>query len=107
MSNKAIVQDGYNKEDPLSTVKLVSKPIPTAGPGQVVVRMTMRPINPTDFISLRNGLVGGNGSGIFGSEGCGVVHQVCTLQIDCPCLQSNHRGVSNILLAIDIGMILR
>jgi NADPH:quinone reductase-like Zn-dependent oxidoreductase len=79
MSNKAIVQDGYNKEDPLSTVKLVSKPIPTAGPGQVVVRMTMRPINPTDFISLRNGLVGGDGSGIFGSEGCGVVHQVCTL----------------------------
>jgi trans-2-enoyl-CoA reductase len=76
MANKAIVQDGYNKEDPLSTVKIVSKPIPTVGPGQVVVRMTMRPINPTDFISLRNGLVGGNGSGIFGSEGCGVVHQV-------------------------------
>lgn len=77
MTNKAIVQDGYNKEDPFSTVKIVTKPVPTAGPGQVVVRMTLRPINPTDFISVRNGLVGGDGHGVFGSEGCGIIHEVC------------------------------
>ncbi|KAG0563989.1 hypothetical protein KC19_8G074000 [Ceratodon purpureus] len=77
MSNKAIVQDGYNKEDPLGSVKLVTRPIPKAGSGQVVVRMTMRPVNPTDFISLRNGLIGGEGQDrVFGSEGCGVVHEV-------------------------------
>jgi len=77
MSNKAIVQDGYNKEDPLGSVKMVTRPIPQAGSGQVVVRMTMRPVNPTDFISLRNGLIGGEGKDrVFGSEGCGVIHEV-------------------------------
>jgi NADPH:quinone reductase-like Zn-dependent oxidoreductase len=76
VTNRAIIQDGFNKEDPLGTVKLITKPVPKAGPGQVVVRMTLRPINPTDFIALRNGVVGGNGKGAFGSEGCGVVHEV-------------------------------
>jgi NADPH:quinone reductase-like Zn-dependent oxidoreductase len=75
-TNRAIIQDGYNKDDPLATVKMITKPVPKAGPGQVVVCMTLRPINPTDFISLRNGTVGGNGKGVFGSEGCGVIHEV-------------------------------
>lgn len=76
MTSKAIFQDGYNKENPLSTLKMITRPIPKAGPKQVVVRVTARPINPTEFISLRNCLVGGNGTGVFGSEGCGVVHEV-------------------------------
>lgn len=74
MSNRAIVQDGFNKENPLSTLKLVTRPIPSAGANQVVVRVTARPINPADFFCVRNGAVGGNG--IIGSEGCGVVHEV-------------------------------
>lgn len=76
MTSRAIVQDGYNKENPLSTLKIVTRPIPRAGPNQVVVHITARPINPTDFISVRNGRVGGNGYGTIGSEGCGVVHEV-------------------------------
>jgi len=76
MSSRAIVQDGYDKENPFSTLKIVTRPIPSAGPNQVVVRITARPINPTDFLSVRTGRVGGNGYGTIGSEGCGVVHEV-------------------------------
>ncbi|KAG0556385.1 hypothetical protein KC19_11G049700 [Ceratodon purpureus] len=73
MSNLALVQDGFHKEDPLSTLKVVTKPIPKASPGQVVVHITLRPINPVDFMTLRGGNVV-NGSA--GSEGFGIVHEV-------------------------------
>jgi NADPH:quinone reductase-like Zn-dependent oxidoreductase len=75
MSNVAIVQDGYSKEDPLSTLKLVSKPIPKPAPGQVVVHIILRPINPTDFNTLRTGRAA---NGTAGSEGYGVVYEVST-----------------------------
>lgn len=71
----AIVQDGLNKEDFLSTLKLVTKPIPKAGPGQVVVHITMRPVNPTDLLKLRRGQVA-DGQKVTGSEGYGIVHEV-------------------------------
>lgn len=74
--NEALVQDGYDVEDPLRTLKLVSKPIPTPMPGQVVVHVTLRPINPTDLILLRLGSNSHGGTG--GAEGVGIVHEVLT-----------------------------
>ena len=74
MSNVAIVQDGFNQDDPLSTLKVVNKPIPKPAPGQVVVQIKLRPINPTDFITLRLGGIAQGG--ICGSEGFGIVHEV-------------------------------
>lgn len=76
MSNVAVVQVGYNAANPLSTLKLVTKPIPKPSPGQVVVHITLRPINPTDYFSVRGG---GNVNGTPGAEGFGIVHEVCTI----------------------------
>jgi NADPH:quinone reductase-like Zn-dependent oxidoreductase len=73
MSNVAIVQDGFNREDPLSTLKLVTKPIPTPAAGQVVVRVKLRNIHVFDFITLRGP---GVANGTPGSEGYGIVHEV-------------------------------
>lgn len=75
MSNIAVVQDGFNAADPLSTLKLVTKPIPKPSPGQVVVHVTLRPINPTDYLSIRGG---GIVNETPGSEGFGIVYAVCT-----------------------------
>jgi trans-2-enoyl-CoA reductase len=74
MANVAIIQDGYDKEDPLRTLKLVTKPIPKPAPGQVVVHIKLRPINPTDFITLRSGGIAKGGTP--GSEGYGVIYEV-------------------------------
>lgn len=84
MSNIAVVQDGYNATDPLSTLKLVTKPIPKASPGQVVVHITLRPINPTDFMSVRGG---GVVNETPGSEGFGIVHEV---RAHCPFSENNN-----------------
>lgn len=73
--SRTIVQDGLNEDDFLSTLKLVTKPIPEAGPGHVVVHITLRPVNPTDLLKLRRGQVA-YGQGVTGSEGYGVVHKV-------------------------------
>lgn len=69
------MQDGLNKEDILSTLKLVTKPIPEVDPGHVVVHITLRPVNPTDLLKLRRGQVA-DGQGVAGSEGYGIVHKV-------------------------------
>lgn len=71
--NLAIVQDGYVREDPLSTLKLVEKPIPIAGADEVVVRLLLRPIHPADLIRLRTF---GVRNGSAGAEGMGIIHQV-------------------------------
>lgn len=73
MSNVAIVQEGFNREDPLSTLKVVTQPIPKASPGQVVVRVTLRSILPLDFLTLRGS---GVHNGTPGCEGFGFVHEV-------------------------------
>lgn len=83
-NNVAIVQDGFVREDPLSTLKVVTtQPIPKAGAGEVVVHITMRPIHPMDFIFLRGSadFIFHRGSGVNngtpGAEGFGTVHEVC------------------------------
>lgn len=73
MSSATVLQDGYNAADALSTLKLVTKPIPKPSPGQVVVHITLRPINPTDYLSIR---MGATVNGTPGSEGFGIVHEV-------------------------------
>jgi hypothetical protein len=74
MSNVRIVQDGFNREDPLSTLKLVTSPIPKPSPGQVVVQIKLRNIHVYDFIVLRGP---GVANGTPGCEGYGIIHEVC------------------------------
>ncbi|CAM6122779.1 unnamed protein product [Calypogeia fissa] len=75
---RAIVQRGYNAEDPESTLELVSKPIPTAAPGYVVVHIILRPINPVDLNIIRSGrLAKGHQNPVTpGSEGFGIVEKI-------------------------------
>lgn len=78
---RAVVIDGFNEKDPESSLKLVMKPIPKAEPGQVVVHLTLRPVNPTDLVAIRSGRAarGIVGSATPGSEGFGIVHEVSTI----------------------------
>lgn len=52
-----IVQDGLNKKNNLSTLKLVTKPNIESWPGQVVEHISLRPVNPSDLLKLRRGQV--------------------------------------------------
>lgn len=72
MSNVAIVQEGLIPEDPSSTLKLVTLPIPKAAPGEVVVHISMRHIHIYDFFILSQGVH----NGTPGCEGFGIVHEV-------------------------------
>ncbi|CAM6036810.1 unnamed protein product [Sphagnum compactum] len=69
--SKAVEQQNFDAKDPFAGLALVTKPVPKAEPGHVVVRITLRPVNPTDLISISS-----NSLRIPGSEGFGVVHEV-------------------------------
>ncbi|KAH9552111.1 hypothetical protein CY35_09G046800 [Sphagnum magellanicum] len=71
MSNRAVEQQNFDAKDPFAGLALVTKPVPKAEPGHVVVRITLRPVNPTDLNSIRL-----NRLRIPGSEGFGIVHEV-------------------------------
>ncbi len=71
MSNRAVEQQNFDAKDPFAGLALVTKPVPKAEPGHVVVRITLRPVNPTDLLSIRS-----NTLRIPGSEGFGIVHEV-------------------------------
>ncbi|MCO5599159.1 hypothetical protein L7F22_053259 [Adiantum nelumboides] len=64
----------------LDSLQLVPTEKPQASPGQIVVRMTVRPINPSDLNTIRNSrfsrLAGQGCRVIIGDEGCGVVEEV-------------------------------
>jgi hypothetical protein len=77
--SRAIVQDGFDTVNPLSKLKLVTRPVPKAAAGQVVVHITLRPVNPTGW--GKNELLT-DGKGCVGSEGFGIVHQVCILYME-------------------------
>jgi NADPH:quinone reductase-like Zn-dependent oxidoreductase len=64
--------------DPEAGLALVTKPVPKAEPGQVVVRIILRVLNPTDLLSYRFQGYGHANPGSFtpGSEGVGIVHDV-------------------------------
>jgi trans-2-enoyl-CoA reductase len=71
MSNRAVEQQNFDAKDPFAGLALVTKPVPKAEPGRVVVRITLRPVNPTDLLSIHS-----NTLRIPGSEGFGIVHEV-------------------------------
>ncbi len=71
MSNTAVEQKNFDAKDPFAGLALVTKPVPKAEPGHVVVRITLRPVNPTDLNSINS-----NRLRIPGSEGFGIVHEV-------------------------------
>lgn len=78
---RAVAIVDFNDKDPDSSLKLITKPIPNAEPGHVVVRITLRPVNPTDVVGIRTGRAarGVEGPAIPGSEGFGIVHAVSNL----------------------------
>jgi NADPH:quinone reductase-like Zn-dependent oxidoreductase len=63
--------------DPAEVLELVSIPQPAPGPGEALVRMTARPINPSDLYMVR-GQYGYLPSvpAVPGLEGCGVIEAV-------------------------------
>jgi NADPH:quinone reductase-like Zn-dependent oxidoreductase len=78
MSNRAVVLQKLVPNNPEAGLALVTKPVPKAEPGQVVVRIILRALNPTDLLSYRfQGYAHANpGSFTPGSEGVGIVHDV-------------------------------
>lgn len=75
---RAVALVDFNAKDPESSLKLITKPIPKAEPGYVVVRITLRPVNPTDLVGINTGRIvkGVEGPATPGSEGFGIVHAV-------------------------------
>ncbi|CAK9238299.1 unnamed protein product [Sphagnum troendelagicum] len=71
MSNTAVEQQNFDAQDPFAGLALVTKPVPKAEPGHVVVRITLRPVNPADLISISSNTLRNPGS-----EGFGIVHEV-------------------------------
>lgn len=68
--------EGGPREWKKYTKLLTDKPIPKAGPGEIVVRMRLRPVNPSDGLSLM-GLYGGfQNPGTPGLEGMGEVFEI-------------------------------
>jgi hypothetical protein len=78
MSNRAVVLLTWVANNPDAGLALVTKPVPEAEPGQVVVHIILRPVNPTDLVSFRaQGYAHAkDGSFTLGSEGVGIVYDV-------------------------------
>jgi len=78
MSNRAVVLQKWVANDPDGGLALVTKHVPKAEPGQVVVHIILRPVNPTELLSLRTQGYAHVIDGSFtpGSEGVGIVHDV-------------------------------
>ena len=52
MQQHAVVVTHYNPADPASTLYVVEKPMPEPKAGEVLVKVTARPINPADVFSV-------------------------------------------------------
>lgn len=73
--NTVVEATAFNVQAPADAVRVVKKPVPDPGAGEVLVKMTMRPINPSDVLSL-GGVYPGftrNLPGVPGIDGVGVV----------------------------------
>lgn len=74
---RAIVQ--LKLAEPCDALQLVRRDKPTPSPGQVLVRITVRPINPTDLVNIRNGGVPKlpyHQPPVMGCEGFGIVEEI-------------------------------
>ncbi|CAM6060793.1 unnamed protein product [Sphagnum tenellum] len=49
MSNRAVKVQSFDAKDPFAGLALVTKPVPKAEAGHVVVQITLRPVNPIDL----------------------------------------------------------
>ncbi|KAH8959048.1 hypothetical protein BDL97_06G060800 [Sphagnum fallax] len=78
MSNRAVLLQKIVPNNPEAGLALVTKPVPKAEPGQVVVRIILRPLNPTDLLSYRFERYAHAKPGSFTpeSEGVGIVNDV-------------------------------
>jgi hypothetical protein len=78
MSNRAVVLQTWVANNPDAGLALVTKPVPEAEPGQVVVHIILRPVNPADLVPYRTQgyEYAKDGSFTPGSEGVGIVHDV-------------------------------
>lgn len=78
-TNKAVTLSGFDIANPTSTIVVKDLPIPTPNAGEIVVRITLRPVNPADIFSLMGVYPGFHAAAegadtIPGLEGVGVVH---------------------------------
>lgn len=75
--NKAVVLEKADIESPCSGVVVEDLPMPVPQAGEVLVHLSMRPINPADVFSLKGVYPGfqptGNGKAVVGLEGMGTV----------------------------------
>lgn len=76
--NKALVVESYGdpQTDPTAGLNLVDLPVPTPAEGEVLVRLSLRPINPADVFSLcgfYKGFQPESLPAVPGLEGVGVV----------------------------------
>ena len=80
LTNKAITLSGFDMANPTSTMTVSELPIPTPGAGEVVVRITLRPVNPADIFALMGVYPGfrpaEGATPIAGLEGTGTVHSL-------------------------------
>lgn len=89
MANLAIAQTDFESQrPPWEKLELVKKEKPHgAKPGHVLVRITVRPINPTDLLTIgSNQLRARNPDGVVGIEGFGIVEEVNDIRT----LEANH-----------------
>ncbi len=73
---RAVVLDGYRPiaADAIASLRVVEKPVPRPGPGEVLVRMAAAPCNPSDLMFLQ-GKYGENRTfpAVPGREGSGTI----------------------------------
>ena len=99
---KAAVIAKYNDEDPSASIKVVDRDIPSElKEGDVLVRMILRPINPSDMFCMRGRYGGFTPStlpAVPGLEGppCACKQTTCTLERLClQCTFRSFRELNN------------
>ncbi|KAH8945096.1 hypothetical protein BDL97_12G021700 [Sphagnum fallax] len=75
LSNRAVVVQRFDTENLDAGLALVTKLVPEAEPGHVVVHITLRPVHPTD-LNIKRYSTWTSGSFTPGPEGLGIVHEV-------------------------------
>jgi NADPH:quinone reductase-like Zn-dependent oxidoreductase len=115
MSNRAVEQQNFDEQDPFAGLALVTRPVPKAEPGHVVVRITLRPVNPTDLISISSNTlripgVSSNRLRIPGSEGFGIVHEVKQASsfssVSCNFVGKYHRSFLSLCVSAHLSSLL-
>eukprot|EP00250_Pteridium_aquilinum_P002827 c13049_g1_i2 orf=94-846(+) len=79
MVNRAVELVAHNEEEPWEACRLGRRDMPSAKPGQVVLRLLCRSVNPSDIVCIR-GFYGiwqpPSSPAVVGFEGMGVIYQI-------------------------------